>query len=190
MKGYDRTITSIFLHIIDHFVGRKPGRIVASDEIPHHYSVFSLKQFGLSPPQPSMWRPEQLTLNQDIGLLHVCKVSSGLICQCRNMVHGMVSYMMSSSFDLLKDISITGNIVSHTKESSPHTILRQNIQHPRSDLGCWTVIKRQIDTFRLRWNAPKAIYMHQAAEYGWGLLNKQDVTLLDYLDTAKTLYLL
>ncbi len=139
-----RAVARISLDNLDDLFGREIAVIVAGDDVIHYNAVVLLDFPGLIPHHQSVWRPEEMAVDQTVGFGNVTCVAVERSAESRQMMHGVIAERVPSPLDFLQQFGVASNIVTDKKKGGFHVIFVEHIKHPRRHLGNRSVVESQV----------------------------------------------
>src|SRR5690606_37799711 len=118
---------------------------IGAEYIPHYHLEFPTKNIRLFDRDPSVRRPEEITLRELMATENTFRVSNERSIPTVEVFVGVVSDRMSFCPDPIEYPRIPFHVPPDTEERCPCLMLGKLIQHPRSYLRYRSVIESEIN---------------------------------------------
>ena len=167
MESDDGTVACIALHIVQYLFRAHPFTIITSYEIPHDNAVMIAQGIILPESHVSVWRTEEIGMNNFVYLSGVCEVIRIRIFKSTDVVEGMVTDAVSVFYHHPVFIRVLAYIVAYHKEGSFNMMLFQYFQYPGSYFRDGTVVKSQIDCPFIRIHPEDSLWIQRPEKPRW-----------------------
>ena len=101
----------------------------------------------LLPAQQSVGRTEKRGVYKLVGLGDVAHVLECWHFHSLQMMHGVVSPRVATTFDFVQQVRGAAHIVAHKEKGGFHPVMIKEVKHPRGDRWHGTVVEGQIHHF-------------------------------------------
>ena len=136
---------------------------------------------------PSMWRTEQMGVYQLVGLEGVDDIGGCPVLETADVVHRVISHLMSSVDDLLEEFGVFPHIIAHHEEGCLGAIRFESLENERRSLRDGSVVERQIDCVFIRIHPPGGMGIKPPDVSGWSF-NNHLLRLLHELSALGLIY--
>ena len=116
-------------------------------DIPHYDFNADVPQDAiLYHPDPAMWRSEEVGVEDVVGLLDVGKISPGTMAKARDVVEGVIAYLMASYSYFVEQMRVLDSIVAHHEESCLCSETVEGVEDEGCRLGNGAVVEGEVDS--------------------------------------------
>ena len=96
-------------------------------------------------PHPSVRRPEQASVDDVVGLLHVKDVGYGPVLKRSKVIESVVAHDVPLGHNPVVQVMVSEHVLANHEESGLYSEFLQRVKNERGRLGDRPVIKRQIN---------------------------------------------
>ena len=147
VEGDDAAVSGVAFHVVHHVLGCEQTAVIARYDIPHHDFYADVSQDAiLYHPNPAVRRSEEVGVEDVVGLLDVGKVSPGTMAKARDVVEGVIAYLMASHSHFVEQMRVLDGIVAHHEEGCLCSEAVEGVEDEGCCLGNGAVVEGEVDS--------------------------------------------
>ena len=166
VEGDDGAVAGVAFDLLEDLPSVEVLAVVACHEVPHHDAVASAQHLVLKPAHVSVWRTEEVCLDEFVCLVGVRQVVLRQPLEAPQVVEGVVAQTVSAFLNHGELARMFAHIVPDEKEGSLDAVVVEHVEHPRCHLGDGPVVERQVDCLDGRVHAPDGLRIEPTYDAG------------------------